>query len=242
MRQFCLRSKDVLNVKDPGGYEYSFEGVEYLLKHPEHQLRNLAYSMSDFIKDKDSYDILSFLDDTDIPFKRVQRKSCAGSCCCKCTARCPGRCPQDIMYRAYLLCGYLLETPKEYFAETLKRATLSEKSMYIELTSDHPRALAVTAIIADLIGSRNNCKSGRPDSLVYSPVCEFETVIKSHGKEGDYITRKVVDTATGYAKVISWPRSGVCPYCIPSGLVMRNRLADRGDRKSKNWREKFYEH
>lgn len=239
MRQFCLRSKDIVNVDDPGYYDLSFEGVVYLLKHPEHQLRNLANSIPDFVT---NYDILSFLDTTDIPFKKVQRKSCAGTCCCKCTSACYYRCPQDVMYRAYLLGGYLVETPPEHFDEVFKRANIFEKSMYSELTSEHPRAIVVMSILSELLKSHAGDKHNRPDSLVYSPVCEMETVIKSHGKDGDYITRKVVDPETGYAKVVEWPRSGVCPYCVSSGLIMRNRIANKGDRRSKNWKEKFYEY
>lgn len=111
-----------------------------------------------------------------------------------------------------------------------------------EFTSEHPRYFVLYATLQEYLKSRNWGRTDdRPDKLVYSPMFETEIVTKSHNKEGEQIVRKVVDPKTGYAKILNWPLSGVCPFCLPSGTLMRNRIAGKGDRKSKDWKEKFYE-
>ena len=126
--------------------------------------------------------------------------------------------------------------------ELYDKSPLHVRYLYDELTSEHPRYFVLYETLNDYLKSRNYRRTeDRPDKLVYSPMFETEIVTKSHSKDGEQIVRKVVDPQTGYAKILNWPRSGVCPFCLPSGTLMRSRIAGKGDRRSKKWKEKFYE-
>ena len=216
----------------------------YLIAHPEHQLRNLATLPSlPASASASPEDIRGQLLQQNIPFR--QSNKCSMFCCCACTNyKCMHRCPQDVLHRINLICAGFSSALKYSNSNSNMPQYLCRKYIFEEFTSEHPRYFVLYATLQDYLRIRNSkfgCTGERPDKLVYSPMFETEIVTKSHNKEGEQIVRKVVDPKTGYAKILNWPRSGVCPFCLPSGTLMRNRIEGRGDRKSKNWKEKFYE-
>ena len=225
----------------------------YLIAHPEYQLRNLATlptldpaslaHTSTSLTDPAPEDIRAQLLQQNIPFR--QSNKCTMFCCCACTNyKCMHRCPQDVLHRINLICAGFSSALRHSNSHSNMPQYLCRKYIFEEFTSEHPRYFVLYATLQDYLRIRNSkfgCTGERPDKLVYSPMFETEIVTKSHNKEGEQIVRKVVDPKTGYAKILNWPRSGVCPFCLPSGTLMRNRIEGRGDRKSKNWKEKFYE-
>ena len=268
LRQYCLCPTSTLKDPDPNTQELiPFEAAgNYLIAHPEYQLRNLATlssiptlapasfstpsaaaaltstSTSNLISPED---IRAQLLQQGIPFR--QSNKCTMFCCCACTNyKCMHRCPQDVLHRINLICAGFSSALKYSNSNSNSNMPqyLCRKYIFEEFTSEHPRYFVLYATLQDYLRIRNSkfgCTGERPDKLVYSPMFETEIVTKSHNKEGEQIVRKVVDPKTGYAKILNWPRSGVCPFCLPSGTLMRNRIEGRGDRKSKNWKEKFYE-
>ena len=236
----------------------------YLIAHPEYQLCNLAASAlasdpprSPFSSTPSAValtstsnlispeDIRAQLLQQGIPFR--QSNKCSMFCCCACTNyKCMHRCPQDVLHRINLICAGFSSALSYSNSNSNSNMPqyLCRKYIFEEFTSEHPRYFVLYATLQDYLRIRNSkfgCTGERPDKLVYSPMFETEIVTKSHNKEGEQIVRKVVDPKTGYAKILNWPLSGVCPFCLPSGTLMRNRIEGRGDRKSKNWKEKFYE-
>lgn len=245
MRQFCMCSVPVhkRNV-DKSKIDWTYEEVgKHLIEHPEHQLCNLANK--EYMGSPE--EIRAQLQAEGIPFRQAAMFSnCALFCCCACTDyRCKCRCPQDVFHRINLLCASLMAARRGdsvYFKELYDKSPLHVRYLYDELTSEHPRYFVLYETLNDYLKSRNYRRTeDRPDKLVYSPMFETEIVTKSHSKDGEQIVRKVVDPQTGYAKILNWPRSGVCPFCLPSGTLMRSRIAGKGDRRSKKWKEKFYE-
>ena len=244
MRQFCMCSVPVhkRNV-DKSKIDWTYEEVgKHLIEHPEHQLCNLANK--EYMGSPE--EIRAQLQAEGIPFRQAAMFSnCALFCCCACTDyRCKCRCPQDVFHRINLICAGFSSALKYSNSNSNMPQYLCRKYIFEEFTSEHPRYFVLYATLQDYLRIRNSkfgCTGERPDKLVYSPMFETEIVTKSHNKEGEQIVRKVVDPKTGYAKILNWPRSGVCPFCLPSGTLMRNRIEGRGDRKSKNWKEKFYE-
>ena len=246
LRQYCLCPASA-STSGPNTQELvPFEAAgNYLIAHPEHQLRNLAGT---FIPASSSpEDIREQLLQQGIPFR--QSNKCTMFCCCACTNyKCMHRCPQDVLHRINLICAGFSSALRYSNSNSNSNSNIPQylcrKYIFEEFTSEHPRYFVLYATLQDYLRIRNSkfgCTGERPDKLVYSPMFETEIVTKSHNKEGEQIVRKVVDPKTGYAKILNWPRSGVCPFCLPSGTLMRNRIEGRGDRKSKNWKEKFYE-
>ena len=238
----------------------------YLIAHPEYQLCNLATLSSipalappprfpstsapasfstPSAAPASPEDIRAQLLQQGIPFR--QSNKCSMFCCCACTNyKCMHRCPQDVLHRINLICAGFSSALKYSNSNSNSNMPqyLCRKYIFEEFTSEHPRYFVLYATLQDYLRIRNSkfgCTGERPDKLVYSPMFETEIVTKSHNKDGEQIVRKVVDPKTGYAKILNWPQSGVCPFCLPSGTLMRNRIEGRGDRKSKNWKEKFYE-
>ena len=265
LRQYCLCPTSILKDPDPNTQELiPFEAAgNYLITHPEYQLRNLAASaltsdpplsptaapdhLASSLASAPTPNPASPADiraqplQQGIPFR--QSNKCSMFCCCACTNyKCMHRCPQDVLHRINLICAGFSSALR--YSNSNIPQYLCRKYIFEEFTSEHPRYFVLYATLQDYLRIRNSkfgCTGERPDKLVYSPMFETEIVTKSHNKEGEQIVRKVVDPKTGYAKILNWPLSGVCPFCLPSGTLMRNRIEGRGDRKSKNWKEKFYE-
>lgn len=258
LRQFCVCNAPIHpKNRDQHNIDWAFEAAgDYLISHPEYQLCNLAASQAPSLASASASasdpsaasasnpnlispeDIRVQLLQQGIPFRQAVRSNkCALFCCCACTDyTCVCRCPQDVLHRINLICAPFM------FGKDINCAPLYTKYLLEEFTSEHPRYFVLYATLQEYLKSRNYGRTdGRPDKLVYSPMFETEIVTKSHSKDGEQIVRKVVDPKTGYAKILNWPLSGVCPFCLPSGTLMRNRIEGRGDRKSKNWKEKFYE-
>ena len=257
LRQFCVCSAPIhTKNRDQHNIDWTFEAAgDYLISHPEYQLCNLAalpvLSSEPSAAASDPLtstlpaaapaapeDIRAQLLQQGIPFRQAVRSDkCTLFCCCACTDyTCVCRCPQDVLHRINLICAPFM------YGRDINHVPLYTKYLLEEFTSEHPRYFVLYATLQEYLKSRNCGRTDdRPDKLVYSPMFETEIVTKSHNKEGEQIVRKVVDPKTGYAKILNWPRSGVCPFCLPSGTLMRNRIEGRGDRKSKNWKEKFYE-
>ena len=249
LRQYCLcptsASATATTPESSGSKTQELVPFEaagnYLIAHPEYQLCNLAGTFLPASYSPE--DIREQLLQQNIPFR--QSNKCTMFCCCACTNyKCMHRCPQDVLHRINLICAGFSAALRYSNSNPNISQYLCRKYIFEEFTSEHPRYFVLYATLQDYLRIRNSkfgCTGERPDKLVYSPMFETEIVTKSHNKEGEQIVRKVVDPKTGYAKILNWPRSGVCPFCLPSGTLMRNRIEGRGDRKSKNWKEKFYE-
>ena len=203
------------------------EEGQLILDTPEYQLINLpsrllsdspaddpAFTSADPTSTVDTLTQLqlwSWLED--IPFRSDRCEYAFTSCCGGCTVvGCPRRCPQDVIYRAYLMCGNILWAQSE--EAKAQRSPLPARMMYLELTSEHPRYFAVKAMVDESL---------RADSqLDYSPQMEYEEHFDS--KKGEWKIRPKVDPETGDILFLRWPKSGVCPYCLPKVTALPSRI------------------
>ena len=185
------------------------EKGQLILDTPEYQLINLPSRTS-------TDPTQPQLQLEDIPFRSDRCEYAFTSCCGGCTiVGCPRRCPQDVIYRAYLMCGNILWTQgEEAKAQRFEQSPLPARMMYLELTSEHPRYFAVKAMVDESL---------RADSqLDYSPQMEYEEHFDS--KKGEWKIRPKVDPETGDILFLRWPKSGVCPYCLPKVTALPSRI------------------
>ena len=191
------------------------EEGQLILDTPEYQLINLpSRLLSGDSADPPSTQPQLRLED--IPFRSDRCESAFTSCCGGCTiVGCPRRCPQDVIYRAYLMCGNILwASGEEAKAQRFEQSPLPARMMYLELTSEHPRYFAVKAMVDESL---------RADSqLDYSPQMEYEEHFDS--KKGEWMIRPKVDPETGDILFLRWPKSGVCPYCLPKVTALPSRI------------------
>lgn len=123
----------------------------------------------------------------------------------------------------------LLYAPNEdALRERLKSVPLGVRYLYEEWTSDEPSYLRIQAQVSELIDPKQNKELRRiikeeyynldtPERLDYAPTIEFEY------DERTQVTKKKVDTETGVVSYLEWPLSGLCPFCLPSGLTDNRR-------------------
>ena len=196
------------------------EEGQLILDTPEYQLINLVASLfspdSTPTPSQPQPQLGRRLRLEDIPFRSDRCESAFTSCCGGCTiVGCPRRCPQDVVYRAYLMCGNILwASGEEAKAQRFEQSLLPARMMYLELTSEHPRYFAVKAMVDESL---------RADSqLDYSPQMEYEEHFDS--KKGEWQIRPKVDPETGDILFLRWPKSGVCPYCLPKVTALPSRI------------------
>ncbi len=145
------------------------------------------------------------------------------SCCCTCTRRCRSRCLQDSLNRVYMWRKHL---------EYCKANGLPYNEaldLVVRSVDASKNAESIGYIVGDVISSSSNPKlkeymtnaklttQEHPYRLDYAPQCEtYQT--KGSGKH-----RRVVDSNGAYI-ILHWPRTGLCPYCLPDVLCRGGRV------------------
>lgn len=221
------------------------EDVTHLVRHPEYQLRNLPDTYREAIDGLSSFDIREMFHDSKVPFRYEGCPRGALTCCCSCTRMCNKRCPQDVLNRAYISCAYVLDagTPEE-FNERYAKASTPVQMLCKEMLSETPRFFAISAMVSEMISPVFNKQLektisevyGNDDSpykLDYAVAIEYEEhcVTLPNGYV-DVRLRKKVDPETGEVSILHWPRSGMCPYCLPTGLMDRRRTVGNKKRRT----------
>lgn len=220
------------------------EDVDRLAKDTGIQLRNLPGVYRDELEGKSPFEIRQFFHDSSIPFRYEGCPRANMICCGSCSRNCLKRCPQDVMNRAYLFCGSILDAPDaETKAARYEMASTPVKMLYDELVSEPPRYFAIAAMITEMTSPVYNKELERiikeeydnadtPHRLDYAPQVEYEEYYQER-PDGYTETRlrKKVDPVTGEVMVHHWPHSGMCPYCLPVGLVDRRRTTGSKSRR-----------
>lgn len=210
------------------------EQGQQLLKQPENHLRNLKETYAQLldanrgiwcIEDIREY----FLITKQIPFRNYGCPRSTLTCCGSCSRKCDCRCPQDVLQRAYMKIAPLLYAPNpEALQERLKSVPLGIRYLYEEWVAPEPSYLRIQAQVTELIDPRQNKQLQKiieeeyhcedtPERLDYAPTLEYEYDEKTQ------TTRKKVDKETGVVAYLEWPLSGLCPFCLPSGLTDNRR-------------------
>lgn len=189
---------------------------------------NLSHTFEKQIEGATPYEIREMFDArTDIPFK-LHRCSFGGiGCCGTCTKSCIHRCAQDVVFRAHLACGNILyaATPEIQRRRYLESGTAIQM-LYDELTSPMPKYFVIAETVREMISR------GGDNRLDYAPTFEFEEFSKVlPGGQVKTIIRKKADPETGETCLLAWPRSGVCPFCLPTGLVDPRRTVGNKNRR-----------
>lgn len=209
------------------------QDVQNLTMKSEWQLRNLAHTFKDEVEYQNIYDIREYFHDQSIPFRYQGCPRSSLTCCGSCTRMCKKRCPQDVLNRAYLYCANIICAPNEEEQKIrYENADTPVQMLYDELTASVPRYFAIAEMITHMISPYHNKKlektleevygnENSPHRLDYAPAIAYELTPGSNPEEGKF--RKKVNPETGEVIILEWPRSGMCPFCLPTGLSDRRR-------------------
>ena len=207
---------------------------QQLLKQPENHLRNLKETYANILEaNKGIWSIEDireyFLLTKQIPFRNYGCPRSTLTCCGSCSRKCDCRCPQDVLQRAYMKIAPLLYAPNEdVLRERLQSVPLGIRYLYEEWVAEEPSYLRIQAQVTELIDPKQNKQLAKiikeeyhnvdtPERLDYAPTIEYEY------NEKTQVTRKKVDKDTGVVAYLEWPLSGMCPFCLPSGLTDNRR-------------------
>lgn len=159
-----------------------------------------------------------------VPFK-IRYCANAFKCCGTCMQYCEYRCVQDVLHRFYLWC-YGCYTEKESSREIqIMTAKLMDPRVKFEELLD-----MMYSKISPVVNKRL-AKDLREEVLDENPyVLNYEPIIPGHlSEKGKYV--KEVDPDTGMYRVIQWPDSGLCPYCMPDSTIRLSTAHTGSDRR-----------
>lgn len=168
-----------------------------------------------------------------IPFRNVREK-CSRSfrCCGVCTHQCTQRCLQDCLTRMYmwaripeesqpLAVRMLLIQADAWKTELLKIAAGGSPNSYDDICA------SISWTVGDIISRKANREvraymdnaemrpEENPYKIDYGPLYEMEVNPKTQK------LRKKVDKDTGRYVILEWPKSGMCPFCLPNATYNR---------------------
>lgn len=222
-RQCCCRSQPHI----------SEEQINAFVKQEEYHLCNLPKTFGVELEGVTPYETREFFCNSEVPFRYRGCPRGTLTCCGSCTRICNNRCPQDVITRAHLLCGNIIcAADEETRLERYNSASTLVQMLYNELTSEFPRYFVILATVQDYMSIKGEYKDEH--KYDYASVIEYEETYTEH--PSGFIetkTRKKVNPETGEVAVLYWPRSGMCPFCLPSGLVDRRRMVGDKNRRSK---------
>ena len=163
----------------------------------------------------------------EVPFRVIGCTHGLTGCCGNCTQTCSARCVQDIMHRIFMMCSNLASgrttAAEEPLAVQLLLRTASDFNSNANSKAQESRRYeALTEAITSIISPKYNPALRRtmhelgienPYKYNYAPA--YDTAY-SHEK-GKWVRQ--VDKETGIIKLLEWPTSGLCPYCLPRATI-----------------------
>lgn len=146
---------------------------------------------------------------------------CARSmkCCGVCSRRCKHRCVQDCLHRLYMWNKMVESTP----STEREKIPLNIRLIVNQKFDSHEH---MSWVVSEILSQNTNSnlkeymknESLRPEEnpykIDYAPQVEVDP---STGK-------RRCDHATGELVIADWPRTGLCPYCLP-GVTIDGRIA-----------------
>ena len=153
-----------------------------------------------------------------VPFRRP---TCTRSlkCCGVCTRQCYSRCIQDCLHRVYMW-RKMVESASEEQLRNIPQSIKYVVNQKFETLED------LSWVVGEIISRNSNSKlksymssaqlrpEENPYKLDYAPTPSINPMT---GK-------REVDHTTGSIKILQWPESGLCPYCLPRVTVDRRYM------------------
>ena len=195
--------------------------------------------VEEFLKNSDGWSLLSLIDmykagnslediNQVVPFRggpcnRSMR------CCGVCTRQCYSRCIQDCLHRLYMWQKLVESTPsteRDKLPLNLRMIVTQRFETLEDLSWVVGEILSQTSnsVLKEYMRNENLYPKYNPYKIDYAPQVEIDP---STGK-------RKCNPATGELIIADWPRTGLCPYCLPD-VTIDGRIA----RANQNRREKY---
>lgn len=172
----------------------------------------------DLLKLQDMYNAGNTLKDIMevIPFRNDE---CTRSkrCCGVCTRQCHSRCMQDCLNRLYMWRMMVATTPEDRVPLAIRMIVKQDFETLYDLSWCVGDIVSrnANAELKKYMVDNNMYPGENPYKLDYSPRVDIDE------KTG----KRKVDPVSGAIHYLDWPKSGLCPFCLPKVII------DRGKRK-----------
>lgn len=149
-------------------------------------------------------------------------------CCSVCTRRCNQRCIQDCLTRLYMWSQIVKNTPES----EREKLPLNIRMIVVQRFDSWEQ---LSCAVGEMISKNYNpalrgfTYEEHPQKLNYEPAIEIDP---SSGK-------RRVNPVTGELSILKWPKTGLCPYCLPDTTVDGYALREirRRERQSASGRD-----
>ena len=185
---------------------------EFLATYPERDNWNLL-NLQDLYNAGNSIGHISEL----LPFRSEECRR-SKRCCGLCTRQCKYRCVQDSLHRLSMW-RMLVENTPEDERDKIALGIRMIALMHFETPED------LSWNVGEIISRNSNTKlkeymeneklrpEENPYKIDYAPQAEVDP------KSG----KRITDPISGNISILSWPTSGLCPFCLPNNTIDRRR-------------------
>lgn len=150
-----------------------------------------------------------------VPFRNNE---CTRSshCCGECTRRCHSRCMQDCLNRLYMWRTMVVTTPADRYEQIPLAIRMIVKQEFETLYDlswcvGDIISRSYNSVLGNYMREQMMYPSENPYKLDYAPMAELD---ETTGKQK-------VDPKTGLLHYLEWPKSGLCPFCLPKTTINR---------------------
>ena len=165
----------------------------------------------DLLKLQDMYNAGNSLNDIIkvVPF-RTNECTRTSKCCGVCTRKCHTRCMQDCLNRLYMWRKMVESTPEDQrdrIPLAVRLIVKQEFETLYDLSWNIGEIISrnTNAELKTYMTENNMYPAENPYKLDYSPRVDID---EDTGK-------RKVDPVSGLIKYLTWPQSGLCPFCLP---------------------------
>lgn len=147
----------------------------------------------------------------EVPFKL----ECCNSplkCCGTCTKRCKIRCVQDVLYRFWSM---LQGNPNNTYTIAARGLLSRDRVTYeqLRILVEDQLCIKTHAKLKEYSKNFNKAEGFMDNPYRYS--YEPKRIRDSNGT--------VTDPLTGEIQLYNWPKTGLCPYCLPDRMIIKHR-------------------
>ena len=147
-------------------------------------------------------------------------------CCGVCTRRCHSRCMQDCLNRLYMWRLMVSTTPEDKVDQIPLAIRLIVKQNFETLYD-------LSWCVGEIISRNTNAtlKNYMKEHSMYPAENPYKLDYSPRFDVDEETGKRKVEPGSGEVKVLEWPKSGLCPFCLPKTTVDRRfvKYEYRGD-------------
>lgn len=152
-----------------------------------------------------------------VPFRKGDCTR-TNKCCGVCTRKCHSRCMQDCLNRLYMWRMMVQSTPEDQ-RDQIPLAVRMIVKQHFETLYD------LSWCVGEIVSRNTNAtlKKYMTDNHMYPAENPYKLDYSPRVDVDELTGKRKIDPVTGFIKYLEWPKSGLCPFCLPNSSIDRRR-------------------